>query len=98
MDGYNGWCLAGFSEGLFAMIQRIRAIYRDGAFRPEKPCEFRENAEVELLVEETTVCAPSVSDRSERLRILRRITERMPSNPLPSAALHFSRDELLERR
>ena len=98
MDGYNGWCPAGFSEGLFAMIQRIRAIYRDGAFRPQKPCDFPENAEVELLVQETTVCAPSVSDRSERLRILRRITERMQSNPLPSGAPHFSRDELLERR
>jgi hypothetical protein len=88
----------GSIEGLSAMIQRIRAIYRDGAFRPENPCDFPENAEVELLVQETTVRAPSVSDRSERLRILRRITERMQSNPLPSAAPHFSRDQLHERR
>jgi predicted DNA-binding antitoxin AbrB/MazE fold protein len=80
------------------MIQRIRAIYRDGAFRPEPRCDLAENAEVDLVVQEAGVCEPSVSDRSERLRILRQITERMQSNPLPAGAPRFSRDELHERR
>ena len=80
------------------MIQRIRAVYRDGAFRPATPCDFPENSEVDLLVQETRVRGPSVSDPNERLRILRRITERMQNNPLPSGASRFSRDELHERR
>ena len=79
------------------MTQRIRAIFRDGAFRPETPCDFPENSEVDLLVQEATVRGPSVTDVDERLRILRRIAERMQNNPLPSGAPRFSRDELHER-
>jgi predicted DNA-binding antitoxin AbrB/MazE fold protein len=80
------------------MIQRIQAIYRNGAFRPKTKCDIRENAEVELLVQETVGGAPCVTDRNERLRILQRITERMQNNPLPPEAPQFSRDDLHERR
>jgi len=80
------------------MIERIRAVYRDGAFRPATPCNFPENSEVELLVQETTLRDPSVSDPDEHLRILQRVTERMQKNPLPSGAPRFGRDELHERR
>jgi len=85
------------NEGLIKMIERIRAVYRDGAFLPETPCSFPENFEVELLVQGTTVRSPCVSDSEERLRILRQVTERMQNNPLPSGAPRFSRDELHER-
>jgi len=84
--------------GILPMNQRIRAVYRNGAFCPETPCDLPENSEVDLLVQETNVRGPSVTDPDERIRILRRITERMQSNPLPSGAPHFSRDELHERR
>ena len=83
--------------GVLSMIHRIRAIYRNGAFCPEAPCDLPENSEVDLLVEETNVRSPSVTDPAERIRILQRITERMQSNPLPSGAPRFSRDELHER-
>lgn len=76
------------------MTERIRAVYRDGVFRPEIPCGFPENSEVELLVQETTVRSPRVIDSEERLRILRRVTKRMQENPLPPGTPRFSRDEL----
>lgn len=80
------------------MIQRIRAVYRNGTFCPETPCDLPENSKVDLLVQETDVYGPSVTDPDERICILQRITERMQSNPLPSGAPRFSRDELHERR
>lgn len=80
------------------MIQRIRAVYRDGVFRPEAPCDFPENSEVELLVQETGVRGAIVTDPAEQRRMLRQITERMQNNPLPPGAPRFSRDELHERR
>ena len=80
------------------MTQIIRAVYRDGAFRPETPCDLPENSEVEILVQESRGRGPSVTDPVERHRILRQITERMQGNPLPPGAPRFSRDELHERR
>jgi len=85
------------------MLQRIRAIYCDGAFRPETPCNLAENSKVELVVQEATVQEvtlrqPSIADPDERRRILRQVTARMQNNPLPSGARRFSRDELHERR
>ena len=80
------------------MTQIIRAVYRDGAFRPKTPCDFPENSEVEILVQDSTVRGPSVHDPADRQRILRRIAERMQGNPLPPGARRFSRDELHERR
>jgi hypothetical protein len=80
------------------MIRRIRAIYRDGAFRPETPCDLPDNFQVELLIQEGSVQKPRVTDPDERLRILRQVTGRMQSNPIPPGAPRFSRDELHERR
>ena len=95
---YTGECRVDSNEGLLTMTQRIRAVYRDGAFRPEVPCNFPENSEVELLVQESMVSRPSVTDPVERHRILRQITKRMQENPLPPGAPRFSREELHERR
>jgi len=80
------------------MTQRMRAVYRDGAFLPAVPCDLPENSEVELVVQEPTTHGPSVTDPDERLRILRRVTGRMRGNPLPADAPRFSRDQLHERR
>ncbi len=85
------------------MRQRIRAIYSDGAFRPETPCNLAENSKVALVIEEATgqaatVDQPSIADPDERRRILRQVTARMQNNPLPPGARRFSRDELHERR
>jgi hypothetical protein len=80
------------------MIKRILAVFRDGAFRPESPCDIPENSEVELLVQEIALRRPTVKDLDERLRILRQVTQRMQDNPLPADAPRYSRDQLHERR
>jgi hypothetical protein len=80
------------------VIQSVRAIYRDGSFRPETPCDVPENAEVELLIQGPAILRPRVTDAHERAHILHRTTERMQHNPLPPAAPRFTRDELHERR
>ena len=80
------------------MIQTIRAIYRDGSFRPEGACDVPENAEVELIIQGPAILRPKVTEADERAQILRRVTQRMQHNPLPSAALPLTRSELHERR
>ncbi len=80
------------------MIRRIRAVYRDGAFRPETPCDLPDNFQVELLIQEDSVQKPRITDPDERRRILRQVTGRMQGNPIPAGAPRFSRDELHERR
>ena len=80
------------------MSQRLRAIYQNGAFVPQAPCDLPENSEVDLIVERRTL--PSVvTDLEERKRILERLVTRMRPNPIPAnAPRRFTRDELHERR
>lgn len=83
--------------GIPQMLRRIRAVYRNGTFCPETPCDLPENSEVDLLIQESNVRRPSVTDPDERIRILHRITDRMQNNPLPAGVLRYSRNELHER-
>ena len=81
------------------MAQRLRAIYQNGAFVPQSPCDLPENSEVDLVIERPHVLPPLVTDPEERKRILEQMVERMRSNPIPAGApRHFTREELHERR
>lgn len=81
------------------MVQRLRAIYQNGAFVPQSPCDLPENSEVDLVIERPHLLQPSVTDPEERKRILERLVERMRSNPIPDdAPRRFTREELHERR
>lgn len=81
------------------MAQRLRAIYQNGAFVPQSPCDLPENSEVDLVIEKPHVLPPLVTDPEERKRILEQMVERMRSNPIPAdAPRHFTREELHERR
>lgn len=81
------------------MSQTLRAIYRDGAFIPQTPCDLPEGAEVELTILESRVSPPEVADPEERKRILERMVERMRANPIAAdAPRRFTREELHERR
>ena len=79
------------------MSARMRAVYRQGAFFPEEPCDLPENAEVDLLVEPTRTEPPRVTDPEERARLLRELTDSIRRNPIPVAAPRWTRDELHER-
>ncbi|MGB9181949.1 MAG: antitoxin family protein [Pyrinomonadaceae bacterium] len=80
------------------MSQRVRAIYQNGAFIPQVPCDLPENSEVELVIESPRVLPPLVTDPEERKRIMEELIQNMRSNPLPENAPRFTREELHERR
>ncbi len=83
------------------MLDHIRAVFRDGAFYPQTPCALPDDMEVELVIQSVRrpagTAPPSVTDRDERLRILKRVTERMRNNPLPPEAPPMTREWLHER-
>ena len=81
------------------MSQTLKAIYRDGAFIPQSPCDLPEGEEVEITVRAPHFIPPTVTDPEERKRILREVVENMRANPLPAdAPRRFTREELHERR
>jgi predicted DNA-binding antitoxin AbrB/MazE fold protein len=80
-------------------MQRLKAIYRNGAFIPQAPCDLPEESEVELTVHASNVIPPRVTDPEERKRLLEQLVERMRANPIPAdAPRRFTREELHERR
>ncbi|GAC1399644.1 MAG: hypothetical protein NVSMB56_14640 [Pyrinomonadaceae bacterium] len=80
------------------MSQTIKAVYHNGVFVPQVPCDLPENTEVEVKVQPSNVEMPSVTDPQERKRILAELVERMRANSLPENAPRFTQDELHERR
>jgi len=80
------------------MNHKTKAVYRNGAFIPEIPCDLPEEAEVDLFIQGPLLLPPAVTDPAERSRILRQVTERMQQNPIAAEALRYTRDELHERR
>ncbi len=81
------------------MSQTLKAIYRDGAFIPQTPCNLPEGSEVELTINEFRVMPPKATDFEEKRRILAGMVARMRANPIPAEApRRFTREELHERR
>lgn len=80
------------------MIQRVKAIYRDGTFVPEESVELPDGAEVNLLVEAHSIIPPPVADPDERHRILNDLVDRMQLRTMMPTAPRPTRDELHERR
>jgi predicted DNA-binding antitoxin AbrB/MazE fold protein len=80
------------------MAQSLKAIYRNGAFIPQTPCDLPDGAEVELTVRTAEIEQPAEPDPEERKRILARMVERMKANPLAPDAPRLTREELHERR
>ena len=80
------------------MSQRLKAIYREGAFIPQMPCDLPEGAEVELTIHEANTLPPKVTDPEERKRVMSELIQNMLDNPIPADAPRFTREELHERR
>ena len=73
------------------MIQRLKAVFRDGAFVPEEPCDIAEETHVDLVI------SPHAISESVRASELKTVIERMQRNPIPPGSPKFTRDELHER-
>ena len=80
------------------MSQIIKAVFHNGAFVPQQPCNLPEGAEVELIVHRPHILPPQEPDPEERKRIIKRMLERIEQNPIPVDSPHFTREELHERR
>ena len=80
------------------MAQRLKAIYQNGAFIPQSPCDLPENSEVDLVIEKPHILPPLERDPEKRKRILEELVQNMRDNPIPEDAPHFTREELHERR
>jgi hypothetical protein len=80
------------------MSQKLKAIYREGAFIPQIPCDLPEGAEVEITVHEANILPPKVTDPEERKRLMNELIQNMLDNPIPANAPCLTREELHERR
>jgi hypothetical protein len=82
---------------MVALPIRVKAVFHNGQFVPQEPCNLPEAAEVEITVRRRAIEPPAVTDPAERQRILADIVSQMAANPIPAVAPHFTRDELHER-
>jgi hypothetical protein len=80
------------------MIQKMRAVFRGGAFIPQVAPSLPDETVVELSVDSPLLAPPQVRDVDERKRRLRDLVRRMRANPVPPGATRLTRDELHERR
>lgn len=80
------------------MSQRIRAVFRDGAFIPQQQCDLPEGSEVELTIDDPYTIPPQITDPDERRKALEKLVRRMRENPIPENAPRYTREELHERR
>jgi|GEM_PF-356963 predicted DNA-binding antitoxin AbrB/MazE fold protein len=80
------------------MTYLLKAVYRNGTFILQTPCDLPEGSEVELLIQTPQVISPPISDKDAKQRFLKSLIERMQQNPIPLNAPYFTRDMLHERR
>ena len=79
------------------MSQRLRAVYRRGAFHPRKSCDLPDGSEVELIVQGPFILPPDVKEAKEQERILKTVIENMQRHLIPVGAPPLTREALHER-
>ena len=85
------------TEELF-MNQVIKAVYHNGAFIPQEPCDLPEGAEVEVIVKSSRLLPPEEPDPEKRRQIMKELLEDMRQHPFPENTPRFTREEMHERR
>jgi predicted DNA-binding antitoxin AbrB/MazE fold protein len=79
------------------MVQRIKAIYRNGAFYPEEDFDFPEDTHTEILIETPNIIPPKTKDLEERKKILEDVLQSMQKYPISTNQPKMTRDMLHER-
>jgi predicted DNA-binding antitoxin AbrB/MazE fold protein len=77
------------------MIETLTAVYEDGKFVPDSPCDLPEGTRVVVSVQDEP--RKPLSD-DEKSRLMEQMIERWRRNPIPADAPQFTRDEMHERR
>jgi len=80
------------------MGQTIKAVYHNGAFIPQEPCDLPEGAQVEVVIKSSRLLPPEEPDPEKRRQIMKELLEDMRQHPFPEDAPRFSREEMHERR
>ena len=80
------------------MPYALKAIYRNGTFILQTPCNLPEGTEVDLLIQSPQVVIPPITDMATKQHFLRELIERMQQNPIPLNAPQLTREMLHERR
>jgi len=80
------------------MSQTIKAVYHNGAFIPQEPCDLPEGVQVDVVISDPYTIPPRITDPEERERMMAELLRRMHENPISENAPRFTRDELHERR
>ncbi len=75
------------------MAGQLSAVFENGVFRPESPCDLPEGTRVTLAIRDEK----AELSVEERRAIRRQVVERMARNPLPEDAPHFRRDDFYDR-
>jgi predicted DNA-binding antitoxin AbrB/MazE fold protein len=72
------------------MLKKFKAVYRDGAFILQEPCQLAENTEVELIVSKSHGDIKDIIDSDVRKEILHALLQRMRQTSLANASGHLS--------
>lgn len=76
------------------MSHRVTAVFQNGVFVPQHPCDLPEGSEVQLTVDDPYTIPPEITDPAERAALLKELVQSMRDNPIPVDAPRFTRDEL----
>jgi hypothetical protein len=64
------------------MLEEFDAVYRDGVFVPEIPCDLADNTKVHLILGNVQIAPPAMMNPAERKRIVEETIARMQANPI----------------
>ena len=88
------------------MLEVVEAVYKNGAFVPEKAFDFPEGARVKIVIDtvvqtpetKSNIQEPAITDPEERKEVLEKLFKSFDENPIPpDAPRKFTREELYER-
>ena len=80
------------------MSARIDAVFEGGVFRPLEPVDIPDGEYVAITISDPLTAPPSVTDATERQRLLQELVREMKQHPLSEDAPRLSREQLHERR
>ena len=72
------------------MLEEFDAVYRDGVFVPDEPCDLADNTKVHLILGNSRNPQPNVTDSAEKRRIVEETIARMKANPISSGPHVYS--------
>lgn len=64
------------------MLEEFDAVYRDGVFVPDQPCDLEENTKVHLILGDSRSLPSPATDSAEPTKFVEEAVARMKANPI----------------